>query len=315
MPNTPVCTLFEGHYHFGLGALVNSLVNHGFKGVVWAGYRGQLPPWASPLRDKEQYRECRVTPGCVIRFVPVDIQYHFANYKPNFMVQILEELDPDARGVVYFDPDIVVKCSWSYLEEWLDFGIALCADVKSPLPENHPRRCAWRRFFGDHGIPLNFVTEHYVNSGFVGISRADKAFLTRWTLLLQLMAPEIGGLLCCGLETEPKAWEAGYHFNKTDQDALNSCIEAGNETVSIIGREGMDFAPGGYTMSHAVGGEKPWRKAFFRSALCGFPPTLADKGFLMHAGLPIRLYPAGSLKWKRLSLRSGAAVGRLIRRS
>jgi hypothetical protein len=50
--------------------------------------------------------------------------------------------------------------------------------------------------------------------------------------------------------------------------------------ISEIGPEGMDFIPGGFTMSHAFGQPKPWRKQFVRSALKGQGPSLADKGVL-----------------------------------
>ncbi len=46
-----ICTLFEGRYHFGAAALVNSLYRAGYRGELYAGYKGELPFWA--LKAKE----------------------------------------------------------------------------------------------------------------------------------------------------------------------------------------------------------------------------------------------------------------------
>ncbi len=309
-----VCTLFEGDYHYGLGALVNSLCRLGFAGVIWAGYRGMLPPWASATKDYEDIRELRIQEDVLVRFVKIETQDHFTNHKPQFMLRIMS-LDPNAEAVLYFDPDITIKSHWEYFEEWLTCGVALCEDVNSPLSENHPRRCAWRRFYNAHGIRLRFTTETYVNAGFIGLRRSHSSFLTTWARMQELMASQIGGLQCSSLGDESDVRGPEFCFSKSDQDALNACIEAVDVPLSVLGKEGMDFVPGGFTMSHAIGRDKPWRKKFLSSALRGTPPTLADKSFLANTQSPIRLYSKLSLELRRKSLVAGSAIGRLIRRS
>ncbi len=45
-----VCTLYEGDYHKGVAVLINTIVNGGFTGLFWVGYRGDLPPWVTQLQ-------------------------------------------------------------------------------------------------------------------------------------------------------------------------------------------------------------------------------------------------------------------------
>ena len=61
-----------------------------------------------------------------------------------------------------------------------------------------------------------------------------------------------------------------------------------------MGQDGMDFqfGGGGYVMSHAAGGVKPWKKNYVLSALNGIKPSIADKAFWQNASSPINAHPA-----------------------
>src|SRR6266487_315420 len=105
--NAAVCTLFEREYHYGLGGLANSLFHHGYRGVIWAGYRGTLPPWAFPVRDAGAFQEYRLTDDFRIRFVTLATKLHLTNYKADFILEVFERHDPSLQALFYFDPDIV----------------------------------------------------------------------------------------------------------------------------------------------------------------------------------------------------------------
>jgi hypothetical protein len=305
-----VCTLFEGDYHFGVGALCNSLFKHGYRGTVYAGYRGSLPPWAGAAVKGDGYSELSVAPQFTLRFVPLATTYHFTNYKPDFMLAVWEDYCPGADALFYFDPDITILCRWSFFEEWVDCGVALCADVNSDMPPTHPLRHAWMRYFGPHGV--QFIREQviYFNCGFVGLARQNAGFLNLWQRLQQLMEPAVGGLQSFDI------FDRCFLFNKTDQDALNVATMACQEAISCVGRDGMDFqfGGGGYIMSHAAGGVKPWRKNMLWSTLIKVaPPSRADKSFFRHSSSPIRLYGSFRHGIKHLDLLAASAVGRYIR--
>ena len=313
-----ICTLFEGGYHYGVGPLANSLHACGFRGVIWAGYRGPLPTWAQPVVEAGEYAEFQVAEGCVIRFVPLETQAHLTNYKPDFMLRIFETYAPDCGGLFYLDPDIVVCDEWANFEEWIACGVAVSEDVNSPFAAQHPRRVGWRRFYKGHGVQLRFKEAFYANGGFVGVRRADIAFLELWKRLQDDLWKAIGGAEYSGFAgTHTLTGRNDYPtcFDKTDQDVLNAAIEAGEGIpVSFENKRAMGFEPGKAMLPHALGQDKPWKRNYVREAFCGKGLRTVDKEYWRYAEGPVRVFTPQQLRAKRLALKVAAVIGRFIRR-
>src|SRR4030095_13452291 len=172
---TAVCTLFEGDFHYGVGAIANSLHARGYRGKIYAGYRGKLPRWVN-VAHSEGLHEYSPAEGLTLRFVPISADVHLGNYKPHFMLNLWEEC-PEVDALYYFDPDILVKCRWSFFEEWIEAGIALCMDVNPCMPSNHPTRFRWKQFCQKHGLPVVRDLDTYFNSGFLGLSPQHFGFV------------------------------------------------------------------------------------------------------------------------------------------
>jgi hypothetical protein len=304
-----VVTLFEGDYHLGAAALINSLCAAGFDGTVVCGHRGPPPPWAPAAR--------RLGP-VEVGFVALATKVHLTNYKPEFLLHVWTRLHPAAPRIFYFDPDIVLKARWPFFEEWADYGVALVEDVNSPMPDSHPRRGAWRRCLARRHQRVRRETSLYVNGGFIGLARAQEGFLHEWNEAMALVGAEIGGLerSMFSFGAARTAMESpAYPFSKTDQDALNIAVMTASQPVSIMGAEGMDFHPGGWTMAHALGPEKPWRKRMVRAALAARAPTAADREFWVHAAGPLAVFPARVVAWRRATLALAGLIGRCYRRT
>jgi hypothetical protein len=290
-PRAVVCTLFEGRYGLGVGALLNSLIAIGFDGLFVAGYRGAIPAWTQQLTrtGEGQYEVC----GVAVHFVPVDTDRHLTNYKPTFLKQILADAHSQENDVIaYFDPDIVIRGRWEFFERWCSYGIALCEDLNSPMHTSHPKRGRWRELFpGLYGASREL--DVYVNGGFIALMAKHHEVLSIWEHIIQH-------------GYAPSNWYANREsdpldpFSAFDQDALNIAVSATRNALSIVGPEQMDFRFGGYLMSHAVGGSKPWDGGFCRRVLLRKGLRLADRFFVKSMSHPIRIF--GPLEETRLRI-------------
>ena len=303
-----ICTLFEGDYHFGVGALTNSLYHHGFRGIVWAGYRGELPPWAKPIEKHEKFNEYIIAKNCAIRFVKLDTSYHLTNYKPDFMLSLWNEFCPDTEALFYFDPDIVIKCRWSYFEEWASYGVAFCQEINwQNMSDNHPKMMGLKEFSKQLGLERYRESNRYYNAGFIGVQKNHISILELWKNLIECLGKTQVDL------SKMHSGDPTSSIYTIDQDLFNLSVILTNCPISTIGPEGMDFIPGGFTMSHAAGATKPWRKKMFLSALMKKQrPSLADRGYWRHTQTPIKLYSDYRLFLNNFDLFLSIIIGRLI---
>jgi len=245
-------------------------------------------------------------------------QAHFTNVKPDFMLELLARADLGIERLVYLDPDICLVSPWQFVADWLTCGIALCEDVNSPLPQNHPRRVGWRRYFGARGITLEYRHDAYVNGGCCGVSRDDIRFLENWRRLSQLMSELIGGLGTAKIEGGSEFRQAGFAscFDSSDQDALNATVEMTDDVdYAVLPKAAMAFVPGAAVLPHALGARKPWRRKFLREALSALPPIAADKAYWAYVDAPLRPMSTFRVRVTRSTLLLASALSRFYRRS
>lgn len=307
---TGICTLFEGDYHIGLAAFVNSLFRAGYAGPVWAGYRGALPPWLDQLKPVAEANSYLVGGKIQLTFVPLETELHFTNYKPQFMLDLFDGPASECDYLWYFDPDIFLRCSWSFFAEWQKHGIALCQEiVNNVLPPDSPLRHQWIRVASSIGLMNPHPLNYYFNGGMVGVSAVHRSFIETWRHVMQ--RAEVEG---CDLTTfRVKGWGREMPFLGSDQDALNIAAMYSKYPLTTMGPEAMGFVPGGFTMFHATG-PKPWRASFLTRALAGMPPTDADKFFFTQVSSPIRVYSPLRVRARRLECSISAFIGRFYRR-
>lgn len=303
------CTLFEKHFHLGLAILLNSLFHSGFKGKFIAGYRGNLPLWVKELENGPQ-GTWKIGEGFLLELWPIDTDSHFTHFKPSFFLEIFLRENPD--NLFYFDPDIVLKAPWSFMREWVSYGISVCQDVNNCMPANHPVKLAWKKTAKDMGLAIFRESDFFYNGGYVALRGIQKDFFSLWEKIIKTVwtTEELKHFFAPGRESRLNP------FCIADQDAFNLALMVTEHSISTVGPDGMDFIHGGSIMSHAIGPLKPWFKNFTLSALQGVPPSKTDKLFWRFAELgPIRPFSSGKLRSKKIDLTIGKIFGRFLRRT
>jgi hypothetical protein len=308
--NSAVCTLFEGDHHYGVGALANSLYAHGFRGTIYAGYRGPLPLWAAGAMESHSFAEFSPAEGLTLRFVPIITPIHLAHYKPYFMLELLGKHCQQSQSLFYFDPDIVVRCRWTFFEEWVGCGVGLCQEiVNGYLPSDHPFRTAWKKLAESISYPILRNPSRYYNAGFVAVQARHSSFLQTWHDLIEAVGRS-------GVPLNKFTMQDPTHpFNGPDQQCLNVASMVAEVPLSTVGPEEMDFTAGGSYMSHATGSPKPWDTKFLLSSILGQSPTRAQKAFWRNTQFPICLFPRHTLLIKQAELKMASVLGRFVRRS
>jgi len=310
-----VCTLFEGHYHKGVAGLTNSLHYHGFRGEIFAGYRGTLPDWASLSKDNPTIgwngtKTLTIGEGIQLHFLPVETHFHFSVYKPYFMLALMEGIAKEANGIMYFDPDIVIKCRWSFFEKWITFGVGLVHEiVNHDMAPSHPMRQMWNEIIEQSGRKVTRNLYSYINAGFCGVSRLHLEFVKTWIDIIDVAVKYH--------KFDPRVMDIDDKTSIfcSDQDGLNITAMCSGSPISEMGPHAMDFIYGGSTMSHANKSPKPWKKKFILSALDGVVPSMQEKEFWVYASSPIPVYSKSKIKSKRISIAFANFIGRFYKRS
>lgn len=309
-----VCTLFEGQYHYGVAALLNSLYVNGYKGNVYIGYRGDLPPWATDAKpennpDWSGVKTLEPIKGFGIHFIPVITTRHLTNYKAQFLLALMKYTD---TGIFYFDPDIVIKCNWSFYEEWIQYGVALVQEIASnSVSPNHPKRARWRQVIEACGKKVERELHHYYNGGFCGVSKGNEEFIDTWERVMEI------GIKDYEMDDHyfSKPINQLSMFPVGDQDAINVAAMCCTSPISDFGPEGMDFTYGGWLMSHATGKPKPWTLSFLSKAFKGQKISAAEKEYWKYANGIIQSVPNNRLKRKKLSIKIGSLLNRFYSRT
>lgn len=313
-----ICTLYEGHYHFGAAVLINSLYSKGFRGDFFIGYCGDLPRWAANAAinndlNWENAHTYRAAKDLDVHFLPLLTEYHFTNYKPYFVKKLVEKcINKDLiNGIFYFDPDIVNLCPWEFYEEWITNGVALIHEIVwNDMPHNHPKRYQWINKGKPTHIRVNHQLNSYINAGFFGVSFKDLQFIDLWIELIDYCENE-------GHFDKKKFAQSLYDytlFKVGDQDLLNLTAMCSPCPLSEFGPDGMGFTGGSWLMVHATGSPKPWKVNFLKNWMSGKTVNNTYKRFWEEACGIIPCYTNSQVRKKIFSMKVYSLLSRFYSR-
>jgi hypothetical protein len=296
--------------------LVNSLYQTGFRGNIYAGYRGDLPRWAqgSAINCDMGWlnaKSLHVAQNLDIHFLPIETHYHLSHYKPDFMLQLLNGPARDVEFIAYFDPDIINLCKWSFYEKWMSYGIAMVHEIVSnDMPSTHPSRMEWFEIIKKIDREPRREIHSYINAGFCGVARKNIEFLHLWSQIVKTAIKDYKMDAATFI-----TYDRTSAFYCIDQDSFNIAAMCCESQVSEMGPEAMDFVGSGWTMSHAAGWPKPWKNGFLISALKGNPPSRPHKSFWKNISEPIALHTKFYISFRNLEILLATFISRFYRRS
>lgn len=309
-----VCTLFEGSYHVGVAALINSLCAFNYKGNIWIGYRGKLPPWIEQFNSKEliDYLVVDIYPEVKANFVYLETDIHFTNYKPQFIEIVKKLCSNQIKYIFYFDPDIIINQNWAFFENWASYGLAICQDPNLSFSENHPIRKRREDLVLALGYNLNHKLSAYYNAGFIGVPMSKYDFSTLWTELFEVMVKNRIVDLQPGWNNKNKIG-VDYFSGTEDQDIFNVALSIYEGGLSDLGPDGMGFHHGFSAMAHFTGRPKPWnRRHLYELILNGIRPSRWQLVFMRYLSKPIKIYPHWRISLKTIDLLFARALSRII---
>jgi hypothetical protein len=310
-----ICTVFEDHFHKGVAALINSLYKNEFRGDFYAGYRGKLPKWADAAIENSNLdwpgaKTLQIDDGLQIHFLPIVTEYHLAHYKPSFMLSLLNGPAKNADALAYFDPDIVTLCRWGFYEKWMSYGVAMVHEIVSnDMPVSHPTRMEWYDIIRMLNKEPKREIHSYINSGFCGVSRKNIEFLKVWAQIIEVAIKDYNMDAATFI-----VYDRTSAFYCIDQDSFNIAAMCCESPISEMGPEAMDLVGAGWTMSHAVGWPKPWRKKVLLSAFSGNVPSRQDKQYWKNIYNPIKVYDTLYVFRKKTEISIATFIGRFYRR-